>query len=43
MINLTLGFAIGFGCALYEPARTVVINGVKRVIAFFRNNTTEQK
>jgi hypothetical protein len=43
MFNLTLGFAIGFGCALYEPARTVVINGVKRLIAFFRDNTTEQK
>lgn len=43
MINLTLGFAIGFACASYEPARTVVMNGVKRVIAFFRNNTTEQK
>ena len=43
MINLILGFAAGFGCALYAPARTVVINGVKRVIAIFRDNTTEQK
>lgn len=43
MINLTLGFAIGFGCALYEPARTVVITGVRKVIAFFRDKTTEQK
>lgn len=38
MINLVLGFAIGFGCALYAPARTVVINGTKRVIALFRSN-----
>lgn len=43
MINLTISFALGFGCALYAPARTVVTNGVRRVIAFFRDNETEQK
>jgi hypothetical protein len=42
MINLTIGFALGFAAALYPPARTVVMNGVRKVIAYFRTSNSEQ-
>jgi hypothetical protein len=35
MINLAIGFAAGFGAALYTPTREYVVSIARRVIAYF--------